>query len=77
MAFFALVADRFLWPIAGQAFAGADLHSLYASIGAFGKTFSSDLGIYMVRYLGIAAMTGFFALIRRRIHGSFKKTEED
>ncbi len=76
MAFFALVVDRLLWPLAGQALAGADLHTLYASIGAYGKTFSSDLGIYLVRYLGIAAMTGFFALIRRRIHGSFRKSEE-
>ncbi len=58
----ALLIDRLVFPISGMAMAGADIHSIYASIGAMGKTFVDDLGLYAVRYVGlvilIAAFTG-------------------
>lgn len=64
----AIVVDRLVWPIAGMALAGSDIHSIYASIGALGKTFVDDLGLYVVRYLGLVVMIAFFIAMRASLH---------
>ncbi len=76
LAFWGLVIDRVIWPIGGQAAAGADIHSIYASIGALFQTFLADLGLYLVRYLGIVAMMGVFVFIRLRIHKPFASKDK-
>lgn len=64
----AIVVDRLIWPIAGMALAGAGIHSIYASIGALGKTFIDDLGLYVVRYLGLVVMIAAFLAMRANLH---------
>lgn len=70
MGFIALVADRLIWPIVGMGLAGAGIHSIYASIAALGQTFLDDLGLYVVRYLGLTIMVAVFAAGRARLHGA-------
>lgn len=67
-ALLALVVDRFIWPITGMATSGAELQSIYASIGAIFKTFVDDLGIYIVRYIGLFAMMNGFIWLRMRVN---------
>lgn len=64
----ALIVDRLIWPIAGMALAGADIQSIYASIGALGKTFVDDLGLYVVRYLGLVVMIAAVMAMRANLH---------
>jgi len=64
----ALLIDRMIWPIGAMASTGADIQSIYASIGAMFKTFLDDLGIYIVRYIGLVLMIGGFRWLRERIH---------
>lgn len=64
----ALSVDRLVWPIGGMALAGSDIHSIYASIAALGKTFIDDLGLYVVRYLGLVVMIAFFTAMRANLH---------
>jgi len=64
----ALVIDRVVFPISGMAMAGADIHSIYASIGAMGKTFVDDLGLYAVRYVGLVILIAFFTAMRSSLH---------
>lgn len=64
----AIIIDRLVWPITGMALAGADIHSIYASIGALGKTFVDDLGLYVVRYLGLVVMIAAFMAMRANIN---------
>lgn len=68
IAFIALFIDRIIWPIAGMALSGAELQSLYASIGAIVQTLGDDLGMYLVRYLGLTIMIAAFVETRARIH---------
>lgn len=68
VAFVALFADRLVWPIAGMALSGAHIQSIYASIAALGQTFLDDLGLYVVRYLGLTIMVAFFLEFRARVH---------
>jgi hypothetical protein len=68
MGFAALAIDRIVWPIAGQAIAGAELQTLYASFGAFFQTLPDNLGVLVVRYVGLTALIALFAGLRRRIH---------
>ncbi|GEM_PF-1284003 len=68
MAAFAFLIDRFVWPIAGMALSGSDIHAIYASVGAYFTGFLDDLGIYVVRYLGLCLMMSGFIALRRRIH---------
>ena len=68
LAGFAFVIDRFIWPIAGMAASGSDIHAIYASVGGLVVTFPDDLGIYLVRYLGLCLMMSGFIALRRRIH---------
>lgn len=65
---FALVIDRLVWPIAAMGASGADLQSIYASIGAVFKTFVDDLGVYIVRYMGLVVMITAFIWLRARVH---------
>ncbi|MEM9705094.1 MAG: hypothetical protein AAF850_03345, partial [Pseudomonadota bacterium] len=67
----ALLIDRVFWPAAEQAIAGADFRIVATSIAAIGATFLDDLGLYMVRYLGIVAMISVFVAVRWRIHKPF------
>lgn len=62
-----LVIDQAVWPIAAQATAGAGIHSIYASIGALFTTFLDNVGIYIVRFVGILAMTSLFFAIRSKL----------
>lgn len=64
----ALLIDRLVWPIAGMGIAGANIHSIYASIGALGKTFIDDLGLYVVRYLGLVVMIAGFMAFRNNLN---------
>lgn len=68
MALLALLIDRTVWPIAAMGASGADIQSIYASIAALFKTFLDDLGIYIVRYIGIVLMVSGFIWVRARIH---------
>ena len=64
----ALLIDRTVWPIAAMGASGADIQSIYASIAALFKTFFDDLGIYIVRYMGLVLMISGFIWLRVRIH---------
>ena len=68
MALIALAADRFLWPIASQAIAGAELHTIYGSIGAIFQSLPRDLGVYAVRFFGLLVMIAAFVALRQRVH---------
>ncbi len=68
LGFVALVIDRLIWPISGMAVAGSDIHSIYASISAMGKTFIDDLGLYVVRYVGLVVMIALFMALRSKLH---------
>ena len=64
----ALVIDRIIWPIVAQASAGAEIHTIYATIGAMVQSAPQDLGVYVVRYVGLTVMIGLFAAMRMRLH---------
>lgn len=64
----ALLIDRILWPLGSMGATGADFQTLIASIVAMFTGFLDDLGIYIIRYLGITLMIGGFRWVRARIH---------
>lgn len=64
----ALLIDRTVWPIAAMGSSGAELQSIYAAIGGMFKSFTDDLGIYIVRYIGLVLMIGGFRWMRSTIH---------
>ncbi|MEM8771601.1 MAG: hypothetical protein AAGD92_08135 [Pseudomonadota bacterium] len=66
---FALLIDRTVWPIAAMGASGADLQSIYASIGALFETFMDDVGLYFVRYMGLVLMILAFSWVRGWLHG--------
>jgi hypothetical protein len=66
--FIALLIDRIAWPILGMAISGADVQSIYASIGGMFQTFIDDIGLYVVRYLGLTIMIAAFVAGRAKIH---------
>ena len=68
LALIALGFDRVVWPIIGMASTGAELQTIYASLGAMVKTFTDDLGIYIVRYLGLFVMINSFIWVRLRVN---------
>jgi len=67
-AMFALVIDRTVWPIAAMGASGAEFNSIYASMVAMVKSFKNDLGIYIVRYVGLVVMVTGFIWIRTGVH---------
>lgn len=67
-ALLALFLDRFVWPVASQALSGADIHTIYATIGGFFTTFFDNLGVFVVRFFGLVVMMGAFILGRQQVH---------
>ena len=65
----ALLVDRLVWPVMEQAFAGATTKALYGSVGGVFLTLGDNLGLYLVRYLGLVIMIALFLILRKRIHG--------
>ena len=72
----ALIIDRLIWPIAGMGLAGSDIQSIYASIAALGKTFVDDLGVYVVRYVGLTMMIALFVFLRSNLHARLDPPKE-
>ncbi len=72
----ALLIDRVVFPIGGMAAAGADIHSIYASIGALGKTFVDDLGLYVVRYVGLVILIAAFTAMRSGLQAKLAPPKE-
>jgi hypothetical protein len=68
IAFVALIVDRLVWPVVAMAILGSDIQSIYASIAALGATFVDDLGLYLVRYCGLAILAAAFLGLRSRVH---------
>lgn len=73
----ALLIDRIAFPIGGMAAAGADIHSIYASIAALGKTFIDDLGLYAVRYVGLVMLIAFFTAMRMGLHARLMPAKDE
>ena len=67
-ALLALLIDRTVWPIAAMGASGAELQSIYAAIGGMVRSLKDDLGIYIVRYIGLVLMIGGFRWLRASIH---------
>ncbi|MEL6360711.1 MAG: hypothetical protein AAFR21_06465 [Pseudomonadota bacterium] len=63
-----LLIDRIMWPLVEQSLSGAEpgtvMESFTSIIGALGD----DLGVYVIRYLGIVIMIGLFREARVRLH---------
>ncbi|MFN0023735.1 MAG: hypothetical protein ACKVS5_07535 [Parvularculaceae bacterium] len=72
----ALLIDRLVFPIGGMAAAGADIHSIYASIGAMGKTFIDDIGLYAVRYVGLVILIALFTAMRSNLQTRLSPPKE-
>ncbi len=68
MALWALLFDRCLWPLTDMAISGATQTSISASFSAMIETFSTDMGLYVVRYAGLFFMINVFVIMRKRIH---------
>ncbi len=64
----ALLIDRTVWPIAAMGASGAELQSVYSAIIGMAKSVKDDLGIYIVRYIGLVLMIGGFRWLRASIH---------
>lgn len=65
----ALLVDRLIWPLVEQALAGAGMKSIYGSFGGVFLSLEDNVGIYLVRYLGLVVMIALFLVLRKRIHG--------
>ena len=64
----ALFIDQAIWPLVEQASSGAGAGTVFASLTAmFGRLFE-DLGIDVVRYMGLVVMIGLFIEGRKRLH---------
>ena len=68
VALLALILDRLLWPLGSMAASGSGVSSIFASLTAFAKTFVDDLGVYIVRYVGLVLMISLFRWARVMIH---------
>lgn len=68
IAVIALLLDRLVWPIASQAISGAEIQTIYATIGGFFKSFFDNLGVFVVRFFGLVVMIGAFVFARQKIH---------
>lgn len=69
VALLALLIDRTVWPIASMGSQGAHLDSIYAMLNGMVKSFKDDIGIYLVRYIGIVLMVGGFRWLRAAVQG--------
>jgi hypothetical protein len=72
----ALLIDRLVFPISGMGLAGANIHSIYASIGAMGETFVDDLGLYAVRYVGLVILIAAFTGMRSGLQAKLAPPKE-
>lgn len=68
IALIALFLDRLVWPVASQALSGAEIHTIYATIGGFFGSFFDNLGVFVVRFFGLVVMIGGFVILRQKIH---------
>ena len=68
VALLALFLDRFVWPVLSQALSGAEVHTVYGTIGGFFTSFFDNLGVYVVRFFGLVVMIGGFVLARQKVH---------
>ncbi|MDZ7627917.1 MAG: hypothetical protein U5J99_05840 [Parvularculaceae bacterium] len=73
----ALLIDRIVIPIGGMALADANIHSIYASIGAMGKTFVDDIGLYVVRYVGLVVLIAFFTAMRMGLQSKLTPAKDE
>ena len=64
----ALFIDKGVWPILAMATTGAGGDVIYASVAALFQTFLNDIGIYIVRYMGLVLMIGGFRWGRQQLH---------
>lgn len=64
VALLALLIDRTVWPIAEMGSKGAELEAIYAMLNGMVKSFRDDIGIYIVRYIGLVLMIGGFRVLR-------------
>ncbi|MEZ5893698.1 MAG: hypothetical protein R3C58_11235 [Parvularculaceae bacterium] len=69
VALLALLIDRTVWPIAAMGSQGAELDSIYAMLNGLAKNFKDDIGIYIVRYIGLVLMIGGFRWLRASAQG--------
>ena len=67
-ALIALVIDRVLIPIGMMGASGAGLSQVFASLVALFKSFTDDLGVYIVRYIGLVLMISGFSWARAMVH---------
>lgn len=68
VALLALGLDRFVWPIISQVLSGADIQTIYGTIGGFFTSLFDNLGVYVVRFFGLVVMIGVFVLGRQKVH---------
>ncbi|MEM9170368.1 MAG: hypothetical protein AAGC56_12025 [Pseudomonadota bacterium] len=73
MAGLALLVDRVVWPAIAQSLAGADPQTVAGSLGGMAQSVPQDIGVYLVRYLGLAALIVTFKAARKRVHAGFAK----
>ena len=64
----ALLIDRVAWPVVEQATSAAGIGVVFSSLVAMINSFVDDLGVYVVRYLGLVIMIGLFREARVRLH---------
>ncbi len=68
IALWALLIDRLVWPLIDMALSGAADSSISGAVNGMFQAFTTDMAIYVVRYMGLVVMIAIFAFIRRRIH---------
>ena len=65
----ALAIDRLVWPMIEMGVAGHEPRAILGAYAALIQTFVDDIGLYVVRYIGLSLMIGGFGWMRTRIHG--------
>ncbi len=68
VAFWALFIDRFVWPLSAMSSHGADMEMLGTTASAIVTTLPDDMGLYLIRYIGLFVMISVYVAARRRLH---------
>ncbi len=68
LGFGALAIDKLVWPLIGQAAAGAGFDAVIGSVQGIIASLGDDLGVYMVRYFGLTVLICLFAAGRSHLH---------
>jgi len=68
LAFWALIVDRFVWPLSAMASNGADMEMLGTTASAIIAAIPDDMGLYLIRYIGLFLMISVYVAARRRLH---------